>query len=42
MNYQEFIGSVTGILRESLPCETELNLVPVEKNNGVIMDGLTI
>lgn len=42
MNYQEFVGSVTGFLRETLPCETELELVSMEKNNGVIMDGLTI
>jgi len=42
MNYQEFVGSVTGFLRESLPCDTELNLVPLQKNNGVIMDGLSI
>lgn len=42
MNYQEFVGSVTGFLRESLPCDTELDLVPLEKNNGVIMDGLSI
>ena len=25
MNYQEFVGSVTGFLREALPCGTELN-----------------
>lgn len=42
MNYQEFIGSVTGFLRESLPCGTKLELLPLEKNNGVIMDGLSI
>ena len=42
MNYQEFVGSVTGFLRESLPCGTKLELLPLEKNNGVIMDGLSI
>lgn len=42
MNYQEFIGSVTGFLRESLPGGTKLQLIPLEKNNGVIMDGLSI
>lgn len=42
MNYQEFVGSVTGFLRESLPCDTELKVVPLEKNNGVIMEGLSI
>ena len=35
MNYQEFVGSVTGFLRDVLPCGTELNLIPLEKNNGV-------
>ena len=38
MNYQEFVGSVTGFLREALPCGTELNLIPLEKNNGVILE----
>ena len=42
MNYQEFIGSVTGFLRESLPGGTKLQMIPLEKNNGVIMDGLSI
>ena len=42
MNYQEFVGSVTGLLRESLPCGTKLEMIPLEKNNGVIMDGLSI
>lgn len=42
MNYQEFVGSVTGFLRESLPCGTRLELIPLEKNNGVVMDGLSI
>lgn len=42
MNYQEFVGSVTGFLRESLPCGTKLQLIPMEKNNGVIMDGLSV
>ncbi len=42
MNYREFVGSVTDFLRESLPYGTELNLIPLEKNNGVVMDGLSI
>ena len=42
MNYQEFVGSVTGFLRESLPCDTEIKVVPLEKNNGVILEGLSI
>lgn len=42
MNYQEFVGSVTGFLREALPYGTELNLIPLEKNNGVILEGLAI
>lgn len=42
MNYQEFVGSVTGFLRESLPYGTELKVVPLEKNNGVVMEGLSI
>lgn len=42
MNYQEFVGSVTGFLRESLPGGTRLQLIPLEKNNGIIMDGLSI
>lgn len=42
MNYQEFTGSVTGFLREALPGGTELTLIPMEKNNGVWMDGLSI
>lgn len=42
MNYQEFVGSVTSFLREALPYGTELNLIPLEKNNGVILEGLTI
>lgn len=42
MNYEEFVGSVTGFLRETLPCNTELSLIPLEKNNGVILDGLSV
>lgn len=42
MNYQEFVGSVTGFLRETLPCGTELSLIPLEKNNGVILEGLSV
>ena len=42
MNYQEFVGSVTEFLRESLPGGTKLERIPLEKNNGVIADGLTI
>lgn len=42
MNYQEFIGSVTGFLRETLPGGTELSLIPLEKNNGVILEGLSV
>lgn len=42
MNYQEFVGSVTDFLRESLPGGTEMQLIPLEKNNGVIMDGLSV
>ena len=42
MNYQEFVGTVTEFLRESLPCGTKLEMLPLEKNNGVIMDGLSI
>lgn len=42
MNYEEFVGSVTGFLRETLPCGTELSLIPLEKNNGVILEGLSV
>ena len=42
MNYQEFVGSVTDFLRESLPGGTEMQLIPLEKNNGVILDGLSV
>lgn len=42
MNYQEFVDSVTGFLRESLPGGTRLQLIPLEKNNGIIMDGLSV
>lgn len=42
MNYQEFVGSVTCFLRETLPCGTELSLIPLEKNNGVILEGLSV
>ncbi|OUQ27276.1 hypothetical protein B5E77_06905 [Lachnoclostridium sp. An131] len=42
MNYQEFVGSVTDFLRESLPSGTKLEMLPLEKNNGVILDGLSI
>ena len=42
MKYQEFVGSVTGFLRESLPGGTRLQLIPLEKNNGIIMDGLSV
>lgn len=42
MNYQEFVGTVTEFLRESLPCGTKLEMLPLEKNNGVILDGLSI
>ena len=38
MNYHEFVGTVTEFLRESLPCGTKLEMLPLEKNNGVIMD----
>lgn len=33
---------MTGFLRESLPGDTELKVVPLEKNNGVILEGLSI
>ena len=33
---------MTGFLRESLPGGTKLQMIPLEKNNGVIMDGLSI
>lgn len=42
MNYQEFVGSVTGFLRESLPGGTRLQVISLEKNNGIIMDGLSV
>ena len=42
MNYQEFVGSVTGFLRESLPGGTRLQLIPLENNNVIIMDGLSV
>jgi hypothetical protein len=42
MNYQEFVSSVTGFLRETLPEGTDFNLIPMEKNNGVILDGLSV
>lgn len=42
MNYQDLVGSVTGFLRESLPGGTRLQLIPLEKNNGIIMDGLSV
>ncbi len=42
MNYQEFKSSVTGFLREALPDGTELSMVPMEKNNGVRMEGLSV
>ena len=42
MNYEEFVGSVTGFLRETLPCGTELSRILLEKNNGVILEGLSV
>ena len=42
MNYQEFVGTVTGFLRESLPCGTKLEMLALEKNNGVMVDGLSV
>lgn len=42
MNYQEFVGSVTDFLRESLPGGTRFQMIPLEKNNGVIADGLSV
>lgn len=42
MNYEEFVSSVTGFLRETLPYGTELSLIPLEKNNGVILEGLSV
>lgn len=42
MNYQEFVGTVTGFLRESLPCGTKLEMIALEKNNGVMVDGLSV
>ncbi|MCI8597561.1 MAG: hypothetical protein HFJ10_03830 [Lachnospiraceae bacterium] len=42
MNYQEFVGSVTSYLKETLPCGTEMNFIPLEKNNGVVMEGLSV
>jgi len=42
MNYQEFVSSVTGFLREAMPDGTELDFIPLEKNNGVVMEGLSV
>ena len=42
MNYQEFVGSVISFLRETLPHGTDFNLIPLEKNNGVILEGLSV
>lgn len=42
MNYQEFVSSVTGFLREAMPEGTEFNLVSLEKNNGITKEGLSV
>lgn len=42
MNYEEFVGNVTGFLQESLPCGTQLQRICVDKNNGVTMEGLSV
>lgn len=42
MNYEEFVGSVTGFLKESLPGGTQLKRIRVEKNNGVALEGLSV
>ena len=42
MLYNEFIDSVVNQLQVQLGDSYELALRPIEKNNGVIMSGLTI
>ena len=42
MNYNEFVDSVTGYLREAMPTGTRLEMIPLEKNNGVIREGLSV
>lgn len=42
MNYEEFVDRVTDFLRESLPCGTQFRRVSVNKNNGVVREGLSV
>ena len=42
MLYNEFIDSVVNQLQVQLGDSYELALRPIEKNNGVVMSGLTI
>ena len=42
MNYNEFVDSVTGFLRDSMPGGTKLEMIPLQKNNGVVREGLSV
>ena len=42
MNYEEFKTRIYSMVRDEIGEDTEVTLKPVRKNNGVILDGLTI
>ena len=42
MNYEEFKTRIYSMVREEFGSDTEVTLGPVRKNNGVMLDGLTI
>ncbi len=42
MNYEEFKTRIYSMVRDEFGSDTEVTLKPVRKNNGVVLDGLTI
>ncbi len=42
MNYEDFRARIYSMVRDKFDSGTEVTLKPVRKNNGVILDGLTI
>jgi hypothetical protein len=42
MNYEAFKARIYSMVRDEFGSDTEVTLKPVRKNNGVILDGLTI
>ena len=42
MNYEDFKARIYSMVREEFDSDTEVTLKPVRKNNGVVLDGITI